>query len=92
MFGLVISRHGKEDLVKISFSKEKLYNIAKEEIESYLKKNKKSLKESNALITMREALQIRDIDSAMDLFGTVTEENGMAIFLVIMKAEIIHDA
>lgn len=92
MYGLVISKSGKGDLVKVSSSKEKLYQIAREEIEKYLKMNKKSLRESDALTTLKEALSIRDIDSAMDLFGTITDENGTAIFLVIMKAEIIYDA
>lgn len=92
MYALVIARDGKQDLAKIASVKEKLYLLATEEIDSYLKKNKKSLKDSLALSTLKDALSIRDIDSAMDLFGTVTEENGSAIFLVIMKAEIIHDA
>ncbi len=92
MFALVISKEGKSDVAKVSFSKERLYSIANEEISSYLKKNKKSIKESLALSTLNDALSIKDVDSAMDLFGTVTEENGSPIFLVIMKAEIIHDA
>jgi hypothetical protein len=92
MFGLVIAKHGKDDLVKISSSKDKLYRLAREDIETYLKINKSSLKDTTALNTLKDALSIRDIDAAMDLFGTVTDENGMAIFLVIMKAEIIHDA
>lgn len=90
MYGLVISKFGESDLVKIASHKEKLYAIAEQEIVSYIKKRK--LKKSGDISTLLNCLEIRDYESAMDLFGTITEKANEAIFMVLMEAEIIYDA
>ncbi len=90
MHGLVISKFGEDDTVKIASCKEKLYAIAEEEIMTYVRKHK--LKRGGDVSTLLNCLEIRDYESAMDLFGTITEKAGEAIFMVLMEAEIIYDA
>ncbi len=91
MHGLIITSHKEKDIVKVSFHKEKLLSLAEEEIRNYLQENK-NLKKSNDLSALLDALQVKDIESAMDLFGVVTEKNGDPSFLVLIDAEIIYDS
>ena len=90
MYALVVSQMGEEDVVKVSTTADALYSLAEEKILSYIKDRK--LKKSGDVSTILNLLKCKDYDSAMDMFGATTEKAGEAIFMVLMKAELIYDA
>lgn len=91
MYGLVIATNGDNDLIKVASTKEKLFSIAVNEIKKFFIKNSKIANTSEVKVLM-EAIQIGEIEAAMEIFGNITEKCGKPMFLAVTKAEIIYDA
>ena len=91
MYGLVITRGEDGDVIKVSSSKEKLFDIAVDEMKQYVSKNKKIPKD-DLFLSWLEALQVKEIEMAIEIFGFIAEKNGNPLFMAITAAEIVYDA
>jgi hypothetical protein len=92
MYGLVIAATGdKSDLIKVASTKEKLFEVVVNEIKNYISENKKISRIPEVKFLM-EAIQLGEIEAAMEIFGNIAEQNGNPMFMAIADAEIIYDA
>ena len=96
MFGLVISRAKDGDVIKVASNMNKLYSLILDEVESWTIQNKSALnknkKAKEDLKLVKDALMVKDFDSALDLFTLVTEHCNNCVIMSTAPVEIITDS
>lgn len=96
MYALHIVAADQEEVIKICSSKHKAEELAIDNMLSYFKENKNLIKRKPYLFKeieiIKEAILVKEISSAIDLFGLLTDKLKKHMILSIARAEIMHDA